>query len=84
MAKAVGVGRVAEWFKALVLKTHAVDRKTSQKWRKSNINKPRISRCSRSVPRFAMAHNPAQTERAGKLRQQPSALSTNAWRCADA
>ena len=68
MARLQGVGQVAEWFKAAVLKTHTVGRQKSRFPRNSNENEPRRLRRSRIVHRFAMAHMSAQV---GPARRQP-------------
>ena len=64
MANICGVGQVAEWFKAAVLKPRVVHHVKPDFWQKSNEKSPRISRCSRIVQRFAMAHMSSHMKRA--------------------
>ena len=59
MAKALGVGQVAEWFKAAVLKTQKGGAAKPRNPHISNENRPRITRTGRISKRFALAHNPA-------------------------
>lgn len=75
MAKAVGVGQVAEWSIATVLKTPQVERSKARKPRISNENKPRITRTERTSQRFAMAQMSAHINRAGKTLARPPALT---------
>ena len=70
MASLCAVGQVAEWFKATVLKTVPGIGLERHKSYNLAVFALRISRCSRTVPRNAMARNSAQRKQAG-MRLQP-------------
>ena len=55
MAKVPGVGQVAEWFKAAVLKTLEGLGAKAQNASISNKKQPRMARNPRNAKRFAMA-----------------------------
>jgi hypothetical protein len=78
MAKAVGVGQVAEWFKATVLKTPQGLRQKAPNSRISNSFRPRIRRTKRISQRFAMAQMSAHINRPAMMFEHHAGLTNNA------